>query len=268
MTKLKEDPEKFIRLAQMALALLATGICLEKVSSEMGKAEPDVHFVAKIKETTEADWNNNKEQLIDKLLLEGFRTREPAIKNWKEEAERGLSEDFINDKPMNKDSFEKTDKKLVASMSWFSKDERGWNVLHVDPEDTSANVKRDVITVTKKGSQFAEFVRILQLHCLARALALETCNADLAVPLDPEHLPRFDQMYEATVPNTFSNEKQVPELVQIIKDHGGLTPKELEVMAHYRKGGEEKARALVLLKLAIKRIQKLPILDFSNFFHL
>ena len=265
MTKLKEDPEKFIRLAQMALALLATGICFEKVSSEMGKAEPDVRFVAKLKEATEEDWNNNKEQLIDKLLLEGFRTREPAIKNWKEEKERGLSEDFINDKPMNKDNldnFKKTDEKLMESMSWFSKDERGWNVLHVDPEDTSANVNRDVITVTKKGSQFAEFVRILQLLCLARALALETCNADLAVPLDEKHLPRFTLMYEATVPDTFS------ELVQIIKDHGGLTPEELEVMAHYRKDGEEKARALVLLKLAIKRIQKLPILDFSKIFHL
>ena len=257
------DSATTIHLAQMALVLLATDICLEKVLSEMGKDEPDVDLVAKLKTATESDWDKNKEFLINTLLLKGCSSSAKPIKTWKDD--RGLSKDFINDSPLDRINFTLTDAALTRTISRFYQGDDYTHALHVSAERPNENVKKDIVQVTEQGFQLAKYMRTLQLHCLARVTALEACNSKLALSKNDTDNLRFRLMYNAVVPNLSSLPGQLNELEKIIETHGDLSAKERDFMVLYHlEDGQEEKRALGLLELAIKRIQKLPVLDLSD----
>ena len=167
---------------------------------------------------------------------------------------------------MDRINFTLTDAVLTRTISRFCQSDDDAHALHISAQTLDANLKkREVLQVTEKGSQLAKFVRNLQLHCLARATALEACNSKLALSKNSTENNRFNKMYNAAVPNTVFNKEQFLKLEKIIERHGGLSPEECDFMILYHsKDGQEAERALGLLELAIKRIQKLPTLDFSD----
>lgn len=281
--------EHFIKLADMALALLASAIFLTLVRDEMAKEESlalrvetaierkdkEAQTFDRLKKKLESEWEGRKDVLVDELLLEGFRTTSKSKLKWKEES--GLQPSFIQRKTLSElgtDRFVEHACLLNNALKIFVQkcrsgsgdDPSGSQVLSLSSHhQASDSTSKATIKVVQKGlDSLASFERSLHLYTLSQAVALTECNARLAMSTKPADRVIYNNMYEKTTPMRGWDNPGIATLQNIITEYGRLSQGDLDCMHKIGCLYDQKQPACRLLELALTKVSELPELDFSN----